>query len=194
MRDQLKTPKVLNVFAHSILLIFASSFIGQSQSVRAENLCNHSKASLESRTIVGAMNRGQQAYFLENNRFGSTIALLELGISERTKCYQYLTRSQQEASFQYGIPLQPHGITKRNILGIPAGNQKILLPSYIGAVFPFSIKQIGSNTAQIQRGTIAILCVSKQPLNKNTLPLPVNKQGKLTCAVGTEQVGNFVAD
>ncbi len=149
---------MLNLLSQSMLLIFTSSFIWQSQPVKAENLCKHYNASLESRTYVGTMNRGQQAYFAENNRFGSTIVLLGLGISERTKCYQYLTRSQQDGAFQYGIPLQPYGINKRNILGVPVGNQKILLPSYIGGVFTFPIKQTGSNTSQIQMG--AILCVS----------------------------------
>ena len=186
---------MLKLLSQSMLLIFTSSYIGQSQPVKAENLCKHYSASLESRTYVSTMNRGQQVYFLENNRFGSTIVSLGLGISERTKCYQYLTRSQQDASFQYGIPLQPYGINKRNILGVPAGNKKILLPSYIGGVFTFPIKQTVSNTSQIEMGAISILCVSKKPLNKTALPLPTNKQGKLSCPIGTEQVGsNFVAD
>jgi prepilin-type N-terminal cleavage/methylation domain-containing protein len=42
----------------------------------------------EAQTYVGTMNRGQQAYFLEQNKFG-VLTDLELGLRETTNNYSY---------------------------------------------------------------------------------------------------------
>ncbi|NJK59453.1 MAG: prepilin-type N-terminal cleavage/methylation domain-containing protein [Oscillatoriales cyanobacterium SM2_1_8] len=44
----------------------------------------------EAKSIVGAMNRSQQAYYLEKQTFTAALSALGLGISSNTANYQYL--------------------------------------------------------------------------------------------------------
>jgi type IV pilus assembly protein PilA len=65
------------------------------------NQANKARES-EAKTYVGSMNRAQQAYYLENNSFSSTLGGLELGISNSNN-YTYTvtttgTGSSAEAS------------------------------------------------------------------------------------------------
>jgi type IV pilus assembly protein PilA len=53
------------------------------------NQANKARES-EAKTYVGSMNRGQQAYYLENDAFG-TFAQLEIGIPSTTGYYGYAT-------------------------------------------------------------------------------------------------------
>ncbi len=48
----------------------------------------------EAKQIVGAMNRAQQAYFLENGKFAKTIQELQIGIESTTENYRYRIVSQ----------------------------------------------------------------------------------------------------
>jgi type IV pilus assembly protein PilA len=86
----------------------------------------------EASTYVGTMNRGQQAYFLEKNAFG-TLPNLELGIQD-TKNYTYTTT--------------PKGAVDAISLGTPKVNT---LKGYAGRVF------LGTGTDG-NKTTLAILC------------------------------------
>ena len=57
----------------------------------------------EAETYTGAMNRGQQAYYLENTAFANTVEDLYLGIQEETEDYQYSVSTTDMASFNYAI-------------------------------------------------------------------------------------------
>ena len=51
----------------------------------------------EAKQIIGTMNRGQQAYFIENNKFAKTIPELQIGIeSSETENYHYRIVSQRK--------------------------------------------------------------------------------------------------
>ncbi|MBP0000463.1 MAG: type IV pilin-like G/H family protein [Cyanobacteria bacterium SID2] len=56
-----------------------------------EAISNSMEAALESegQTYIGAMARGQQAYFLENNKFSESIDELQLGLQSETENYKY---------------------------------------------------------------------------------------------------------
>lgn len=56
----------------------------------------------EAKSYIGALNRTQQAYYLEKNQFASSIDMLGVGLSQSTN------------AFQYGItaPSAPHGWDK----------------------------------------------------------------------------------
>ena len=43
----------------------------------------------EARTYIGSINRGQQAYFIENEKFTDSLSALGIGISSETKNYSY---------------------------------------------------------------------------------------------------------
>ncbi len=87
----------------------------------AEAAQQQQQAAMESqaKTYVGAMARAQQAYFIENNAFASTIEDLGIGIESETPQYQY------------AIEVQDNG----NAVKITATAKQSDLPSYTGAVF-----------------------------------------------------------
>ncbi|MEP0913443.1 type IV pilin-like G/H family protein [Leptolyngbya sp. GB1-A1] len=54
------------------------------------NQANRARQS-EATTYVGSMNRGQQAYYLQNSQFAPNLTSLELGIPADTGYYNYTT-------------------------------------------------------------------------------------------------------
>ncbi|MGB3496001.1 MAG: type IV pilin-like G/H family protein [Elainellaceae cyanobacterium] len=54
------------------------------------NQANKARQS-EAQTYVGTLNRGQQAYYLEENKFAAELINLELGIVEESETYAYAT-------------------------------------------------------------------------------------------------------
>jgi Type IV pilin-like G and H, putative len=57
----------------------------------------------EAPTYVGAMNRAQQAYYLEHNQYASSISQLGLGINEQNESRIYRTRKTANGVINYGI-------------------------------------------------------------------------------------------
>jgi type IV pilus assembly protein PilA len=55
------------------------------------NQANKARQS-EAQTYVGSMNRGQQAYYLEQSEFGSDITTLGIGVPTQTDYYTYATK------------------------------------------------------------------------------------------------------
>ena len=106
------------------------------QSVASGNNANKAKES-EAKTYVGSLNRAQQAYFLDHNKFTNSIADLGLGIASETKNYSYSIETQ--GSVAIGKASAKHNDLK----------------SYTGTVFLLKLESSGENTTQ------AILCVSK---------------------------------
>ena len=126
------------------------------------------------KTNIGAMNRFQQAYFLENYRFDNSIEELELGIKTQTENYTYSTKATAKAAFNYAVPRREYisqgwfGLEKRMFYG------------FVGGVFVES-KKVGEKEEKI---TVAILCQAKTP---STVPPaePTYKNGILACGAGT---------
>jgi serine/threonine protein kinase len=58
----------------------------------------------EGKQTVGAMNRAQEAYFLDNNQFADSIQELGIGIRTQTQNYQYSIRATPLAVFHYATP------------------------------------------------------------------------------------------
>jgi len=118
----------------------------------------------EGKTYVGSMNRAQQAYYLENDKFGDSISKLELGIKTQTENYNYSVRLTPNAAFNY------------------AQSRKSDAKSYVGAVTVKIDKATG------EKLTEAILCEANSPgLIIPGEPKVVN--GKLICASNTKQLG-----
>jgi len=117
----------------------------------------------EPKSYIRAMNRAQQAYFLERGGFTDNIAELELGISTET------------ADYNYSIHATPLSVINYSVSRISN------LESHVGGVFLGSIEQTGEST------TFAILCQAKSP-GTNRPPAPMVENGMLQCAPGTENV------
>ena len=82
------------------------------------NQANKARQS-EAKTYVGAMNRGQQAYFIENRAFSPSIEALEIGIPATT------------SNYSYSLEVQPDGAS----VIITATPLEEPLKHYTGAVF-----------------------------------------------------------
>lgn len=71
----------------------------------------------EGRSFIGAMGRGQQAFFLENNHFTSNFQALQIGANATTENYVYSSSVQGDRVFNYAVA------------------QGDVTRSYVGAVF-----------------------------------------------------------
>jgi hypothetical protein len=118
----------------------------------------------EGKTYVGSMNRAQQAYLLENDRFATTIESLGLGTFSST-IYDYSLDAKPKFSLQYGI-------SRRNDV-----------KSYVGIV------ERTVNNVNWEETTIAVLCENNVP-GPVRPPAPILLGGGQApvCAAGTQQI------
>ncbi len=116
----------------------------------------------EGRISVGTLNRFQQAYYLDSEKFASTFSEIEagLGIKPITNLYEYSVQASSQSTLQYGITRQAN------------------LKSYVGLV-QLSVASNGEGT------TRTILCenISPGPIRPAS-PVVLNN-GDLACGVGT---------
>ncbi|MBK1987231.1 type IV pilin-like G/H family protein [Sphaerospermopsis aphanizomenoides BCCUSP55] len=110
-----------------------------------------------------AINRHQEAYFLEKNKFTNSLAELQLGIESQTTNHNYSIKTRQTSAYTYGI----------------ARNQNI--KSAVGGVFIIPAKEKTETT------TISILCINDKP-GIITPPEPLFNNGVPSCPVGTTTV------
>jgi type IV pilus assembly protein PilA len=106
------------------------------------NQANKARES-EAKTYVGSMNRGQQAYYLENGEFSSpgstSIGTLGLGIESQTRNYIY--------DIAGGLKTQK--VTNQ------AKPQQDAIKAFVGGV------ALGTITATSEATTLAVLCQAK---------------------------------
>lgn len=114
------------------------------------NQANKAKQS-EAKQYVGALNRSQQAYYLENSQFGSNSTALGKPVKDATKNYQY----GEDAA---GTFLITGAKTPTENVVIRGTAQKAALRSYVGLV------EIGQVTDTSEATTLAILCETDKPL------------------------------
>jgi len=100
----------------------------------------------EAKTYVGSMNRSQQAYYLEKQRFADNLQNLAIGIAQTTVNYAYTTTGSSRGTtgtdanaYSAAVPLEPS------------------VKTYVGAVNLAT--PAGSNEAT----TLAALCEAKLP-------------------------------
>ncbi|MEH1919331.1 type IV pilin-like G/H family protein [Nostoc sp.] len=106
------------------------------------NQANKAKQS-EAKTYVGSMNRAQQAYYLENSTFSTSIGALGLGIATQTVNYKY------DAVAGDASTINNRGIVISSTAPLKA---------YIGAV------EVTTQQATSEATTVAILCESKNAM------------------------------
>jgi len=109
------------------------------------NQANKARQS-EAQTYVGTLNRGQQAYYLEENEFAEELLDLELGIVEESETYTYDT----------GVDLNNAGVTSTVTNTATPVADGATVKGYAGRVF---VQQLADDTAT----TVAVLCEG-QPL------------------------------
>lgn len=162
---------IYSLLGFGVVGLFLPTFLYQ-----ATGGCASKARSSEGKTYVGSMNRGQQAFWIENGNFGKSIPVLELGIQEETTNYKYEVQGFKLVTYQYAIPK----------------NDKA--KSFVGAVFVLpdrSQKTQGLDRSQSepkQLATFAIVCESPETGVKTKLPKPFLNNGEPTCAEGTNLI------
>lgn len=118
----------------------------------------------EGKLFVGSLNRAQQAYYLENHKFATTIEQLGIGIKAETENYRYQIISQ---------PNHPQSVMMTATAKHPE------LRSYTGAVFIFNVQ--GEST------TIQGTCETDSPSpTPPAMPMPpINPEGRVQCLSGS---------
>ncbi|MHC5610224.1 MAG: type IV pilin-like G/H family protein [Nostoc sp.] len=111
------------------------------------NQANKAKQS-EAKTYIGSMNRAQQAYYLENTSFTSSIGALGLGILTQTVNYNY-SSSIGTATGSAAVVTNQASV---NVTTAP-------LKSYVGGV---EVANVGATS---DATTLAVLCEAALPMS-----------------------------
>jgi type II secretory pathway pseudopilin PulG len=127
----------------------------------------------ESKQNVGAMNRAQQAYYLENKAFSNSLESLGLGIRTQTINYEYSTRATKTAAFNYGIARK--------------GTKNI--KSYVGGVFVVPATNVDPKADKKEMTSVGILCEATSP-GRTRLADPILQKGVPTCGSDTKELGH----
>ena len=122
----------------------------------------------ENKQYVSAMNKAQQAVFIETSAFGTSFDALGIGIKTETTNFKYSIRATKEAAFNYAV-------AKDNYL-----------KSYVGGVFIVPAKKFEQNAAKEEKTTTSILCEADSPGTIKTAE-PTYENGKIACGKGTTQ-------
>jgi len=129
------------------------------------NQANKAKQS-EAKQYVSSINKGQQAYYAENTKFGSDVAILGLGLKTQTSNYTYQIGTTADGATTLGNPLE---------------STKAALKGYAGGV--------GLVTAGEAKTTQSILCqVAGTGVGNATPPTITAGTTEITCPDGMEIV------
>ena len=112
-----------------------------------------------SKTMVGAMSRSAQAYFLEKNQMPTALSQLEIGIDSEGKYYQYSVK-----------PINNLGVQLSGLSKIPE------VKGYTGGVF---VVQYGT-----EKNLAMVVCEAANP-GIGDLPAPKLINNEPTCSEGT---------
>ncbi len=135
--------------------------------------CGNKGRQAEAKQNVGAMNRAQQAYYLENKAFSNSLESLGLGIRTQTINYEYSTRATKTAAFTYGIARK--------------GTKNI--KSYVGGVFVVPATNVDPKADKKEMTTVGILCEATSP-GRTRLADPILQNNVLTCGSDTKKLGH----
>jgi type IV pilus assembly protein PilA len=139
------------------------------------NQANKAKQS-EAKTYVGSLNRGQQAYYLEQSGFTSSIDQLGVSIPAET------------TNYSYEMAVANEGATNENVV-VDGESLKPALRAYVGMV------HLAQITATSEATTLAALCENNAPgLGTAADPTFTAAAGadaaKVACSDGTKLVGS----
>jgi type IV pilus assembly protein PilA len=134
--------------------------------------CGNKGRQAEAKQNVGAMNRVQQAYYLENKAFSNSFESLGIGIRPQTINYEYSTRATKTAAFNYGI----------------ARKETKNIKSYVGGVFVVPATNVDPKADKKEMTTVGILCEATSP-GRTRLAAPTLQNNVPTCGSDTKELG-----
>ena len=138
------------------------------------NQSNKAKQS-EAKAYVGTLNKGQQAYFTEKNRFGADVAILGIGVKTTTENYNYASA---------GTVYNGTVITNNSALST-ATSKAVALRGYSGKV------QLHTVVATSDVTSLSVLCEANVA-GTGIPPEPGVGDATVgpTCAAASQAVGN----
>jgi type IV pilus assembly protein PilA len=164
---------------HLLLMILIVVILG-AMTLPSLMSCGNKARSAEAKQYIGSMNRAQQAYFSEKNKFASKIKDLDVGMKNQTTNYNYsIAGATSKSVFNYAIARSEY---------IPQGlfDQKKRFKSYVGVVFT-SLPQL---KASPEVATGATTCETENPATIPTIN-PTYVNNTFTCVKGTKLVKYF---
>ncbi|MBO1064035.1 MULTISPECIES: type IV pilin-like G/H family protein [Nostocales] len=149
-----------------IELLVVIIIIGILSAIALPSFLNQAKKAKQSeaKTYVGSLNRGQQAYMTENDKFSSVISDLGVGISETTANYSYATAATNDTT----TATNTRALSKSTLVASTSG-----LKNYAGLVF---LATVGGNNELTSKG---FLCESAK-VNEGTTSA-IDTAGKTEC-------------
>ena len=127
--------------------------------------CSDKARESEGRNNIGVIIRGQEAFYLKNNKFTNSMPELSVDISPQTINYQYSIQTDRQFVVSY------------------AQGKKTSLKSYLGVVFIGTVPN--SDRAST---TKTIKCEVSQPQPLANI-MPVYQNGEVSCPQGTKLLG-----
>ncbi len=149
-KNQLRVSRIRGfgcLFALGLILFGLFDFLVSSPYSGISSI--HKARQNEAGNNIGAMNRTQQAYFLESQEFADSLQKLGVGINNPSVNYQYSIRATPLAVFNYATA------RTKNI------------KSYVGAIF---LKVDNEQTGEIL--TVAIACETKSDWRSKWSKIP----------------------
>ncbi|MBE9213950.1 type IV pilin-like G/H family protein [Plectonema cf. radiosum LEGE 06105] len=122
------------------------------------NQANKAKQS-EAKTYIGSMNRGQQAYFLENSDFTTDVNEVGIGIKTQTELYDYKAAKKNTGTSVYVVNYSARkaGITapvkdylgKVHLLAVTSGTGTSATTDYTSIAFMCETNAVGAGITDI---------------------------------------------
>lgn len=141
--------KLVKGFRAINLLVIFGILAGNTSSVLSQ-VSNTSGAEGEAKQYIGSMLRAQQAFYLENNAYATSISELGLGNPKETNNYRYVIVSYNDPTIVQ-ISVRPRGVWRLNGITYGSGSNN---KAVIGGVATITV---GSYTTTISKMCVAIL-------------------------------------
>lgn len=150
--------------------------------------CGNKARTAEARQMVGAMGRGQQAYYLEQRKFATALAPLGLGMPPETENYRYRAQGTGKAGFGFAEAKAEYTLRPNSFGPFTWTTNGAPLRSYVVGVFPERSPQTAVKPGQTQGlETVSILC-EVEKIGPGPINPPIYQQGKLACGSGSNEV------
>lgn len=133
--------------------------------------CTNKAKAAEGKNNIGVMNRAQQAYFSEYQKFTDSFVDLGIGIRPETVNYQYSIRTTKTAVFNYAIARKG---TK---------NSK----SYISGIFVVPATNVAPKADKEEMTTVAIVCEATAT-SRTQIATPTFQNGVPRCGSDTKEL------
>lgn len=134
------------------------------------------------KVFIIQLNRSQQNFYLENQKFANAIAHLKIEMSSKTaQNYTYSIQTTPQSTFQFAVP-NTYAIREEEFLFVKREiREPSSLTGFVGAVFVIPKTKIKDSEM------VSIICRGDNH-SESPLPLPILKDNKPVCANGTNSI------